>query len=244
MKNGCIGLCIIAVLFFLEVRAQSDDKKSPDDLSWDFDEGGNKDFSVGTFISDKFTPQIILDTKRIREYICDGRFQILRTRYGDMRAIDAIYLKSLKIADYDIARSLFISFMAVLEHRKVDVKMPILESLAVPLTFEEDTIFYSRIKHLPTQVYPDTPPGSTGDIDKLQHFFGSAYLAFASESPGLTRTTGNFIEWFEKYFVVGGADDPRDKRANKHGKSFGRDLLVVKTLLPSDYLTSPYDDRQ
>jgi len=74
MKNGCIGLCIIAVLFFLEVRAQSDDKKSPDDLSWDFDEGGNKDFSVGTFISDKFTPQIILDTKRIREYICDGRF--------------------------------------------------------------------------------------------------------------------------------------------------------------------------
>jgi hypothetical protein len=60
----------------------------------------------------------------------------------------------------------------------------------------------------------------------------------------LTRTTGNFIEWFEKYFVVGGADDPRDKRANKHGKSFGRDLLVVKTLLPSDYLTSPYDDRK
>jgi hypothetical protein len=235
-------LCVYSQVFVLEVYSQSDDKKSPDDLSWDFDEGENKDFSVGTFISDKFTPQIILDTKRIREYIRDGRFQILRSRCGDMRAIDAIYLKSLKIADYNIARALFLSFMAVLEHRKVDVKIPIFESLALPLTFEEDSIFSARVKNLPTQVYSDTAPGSYGDVDKLQHFFGSAYLAFASESPGFTRTTGNFIEWFEKTFIIGGADDPRDKRANKQGKSFGRDLLVVKTLLPSDYLTVPYED--
>jgi hypothetical protein len=223
---------------------KSNDEKSPNGISWDFDEVKNKDFSVGTFLTDTFTPQIILDTKRIREYIRDGRFQVLRTWCGDMRAIDAIYLKSLKIAEYNIARALFLSFMAVLEHRKVDVKMPIFKSVALPLTFEEDSIFYARIKNLPTQVYSDTPPGSNGDNDKLQHFFGSAYLAFASESPGFTRTTGDFIEWLEKKLIVGGADDPRDKRANKQGKSFGRDLLVVKTLVPSDYLTFPYEDRK
>ncbi|MGD1044536.1 MAG: hypothetical protein ABR936_04295 [Bacteroidota bacterium] len=239
-----IFLCVCPLYLCTTANAQCDDKKNTDGISWDFDEGKNKDFSVGTFISDIFTPQIILDTKHIREYIRDGRFQVLRSRCGDMRAIDAIYLKSLKIADYNIARALFLSFMAVLEHRKIDVKMPIFNSLALPLTFEEDSIFYTRIKNLPTQVYPDTPAGSNGDNDKLQHFFGSAYLAFASESPGFTRTTGDFIEWLEPKLIIGGTDDPRDKRANKQGKSFGRDLSVVKTLLPSDYLTFPYEDRK
>ena len=107
----------------------------------------------------------------------------------------------------------------------------------MPLTFEEDSMFAARVNNLPSHVYADTQAGAAGDKDKLQHFFGSAYLAFASESPGLTRTTGDFIEWLESKIVVGGADDPRDKRANRQGKSFGRDLLVVKTLLPSDYLT-------
>jgi len=240
-----IIICACPLYVCTTVNAQcNDEKKNPDGLSWDFDEGQNKGFSIGSFVSDVFTPQIIIDTKRIREYIRDGRFQILRSRCGDMRTIDAIYLKSLKIADYNIARALFLSFMAVLEHRKVDVKMPIFKSLALPLTFEEDSVFYSRIKNLPSHVYTDTPPGAIGDIDKLQHFFGSAYLAFASESPGLTGTTGNLIEWGEDKLVVGGTDDPRDKRANDQGKSFGRDLLVVKTLLPSDYLTTGHEGVQ
>ena len=234
-------LCVCPLYLCATANAQCDDKKSPDGISWDFDEEKVKGFSVGTFISDTFTPQIILDTKYVREYVCDGRFQILRSRCGDMRAIDAIYLKSLKISDYNIARALFLSFMAVLEHRKIDVKMPIFNSLALPLTFEDDSIFFTRMKNLPIHVYPDTPPGSYGDKDKLQHFFGSAYLSFASESPGLTHTTGDFIEWLEPKLIVGGTDDPRDKRANKQGKGFGRDLLVVKTLLPSDYLTFPYE---
>ena len=70
------------------------------------------DFSIGTFISNIFTPQIIIDIKTIREYVRDKRFPDLRIKCGDMRAIDAIYLKSLKIADYNIARALFLSFMA------------------------------------------------------------------------------------------------------------------------------------
>jgi hypothetical protein len=243
-KLMCLIVCLYPILFCTTANAQCNDEKSSNGLSWDFDEENAKDFSIGTFVSGIFTPQIIIDTKHIRAYIRDERFQVLRSRCGDMRAIDAIYLKSLKIADYNIARALFLSFMAVLEHRKVDVKMPIFKPVGLPLTFEADSIFYARIKNLPTQVYSDSPPGPNGDIDKLQHFFGSAYLAFASESPGLTGTTGNLIEWGEEKFVVGGTDDLRDKRANKHGKSFGRDLLVVKTLLPSDYLTSSHEDRK
>jgi hypothetical protein len=244
LKFLVLLLGFISLVFIHDARSQSDDKNNSDGLSWDFDDGETKGFSVGTFLSDKLTPQIILDTKRIREYVRDGRFQILRDRYGDMQAIDAIYLKSLKIADYNIARALFISFMAVLEHRKVDVKIPILKSIELPVSFEEDSLFSSRVKNLPHHFYPDTPPGAYGDVDKLQHFFGSAYLAFTSESPGLTRTAGNIIEWGEEKFVVGGTDDLRDKRANRQGKSFGRDLLVVKTLIPSDYLTFQKEDRK
>jgi hypothetical protein len=243
-KLACIILCVCPLYLYTTVHAQGDDKNGPNDFFWDFDQEKNKGFSIVTFVSDAFTPQIIIDTKLIRAYIRDERFQMIRSRYGDMRAIDAIYLKSLKITEYNVARALFLSFLAVLEHRKVDVKVPIFKSLEVPLSFEEDSIFYARIKNLPRRVYPDTPSDSVGDIDKLQHFFGSAYLAYTSESPGLTRTTGNIIEWGEEKFIVGGVDDPRDKRANNQGKSFGRDLLVVKTLLPSDYLTFILEGRK
>jgi hypothetical protein len=131
--------------------------------------------------------------------------------------------------------------MAILEHQNVDFKLPIVGGIRVPLTFEQDSLFKARKRNIPARVYPDSPLNEEGDKDKLQHFFASAYLAYVSESPELARQSGNFVEWGEARFVVGGADDPRDRRANKHGEAFGRDLLVVRTLLPSDYLRLPYE---
>jgi hypothetical protein len=208
-------------------------------LSWDFDEEENGGFSLGTFLSETFTPKLVLDTRKIRSYIRDPRFKELTQRCGDLRAVDGIYLKALKIADHDIARALFLSLMGTLEHQSVEFKVPLLGVLGVPLTFEEDSLFRCRKENLPAGLYPDTPP--EGDKDKLQHFFASAYLAYSSDSPEMAKQSGNFVEWGESKFIVGGTDDPRDTRANKHGEAFGRDLLVVKTLLPSDYLRLPYE---
>jgi hypothetical protein len=244
LKLAFVLTLFLCVLFLNEVRAQCNNEKYPDGLSWDFDEEKSEGFSIGTFLSDFFTPQIIIDTKNIRQYILDERFQVLRNRCGDLRAIDAIYLKSLKIAHHNIARALFLSLMAVLEHRNVDMKIPIFRSLKIPLTFEKDSIFSARIQHLPTNVYSDSVTTPEGDRDKLQHFFGSAYLSYVSEAPEFTRTAGNLIEWGEAAFIVGGTDDPRDKRANKQGEKFGQDLLVVTNLLPSDYLTFRFEDRK
>ena len=224
------------------VRAQCDGGASRDTLTWDFDEERTGGFSVGKVLEDTFTPQLILDTRKIRAYVRDPRFRALLERCGDMRTVDGIYLKALKIGDGNIGRALFLALMAVLEHRKVEFRMPIVESLNVPLTFEDDSLFHARVHNLPSRIYDDTPPGEFGDKDKLQHFFASAYLAYASEAPDLARTAGNMVEWGEARFIVGGADDPRDRRANKHGEAFGRDLLVVKSLLPSDYFTLPYKD--
>ncbi len=234
-----LTLCLVGIPAL--AGAQCDNDPSPDGLTWDFDEVESGGFSIGGFLRNAFTPQIITDTKSIRDYIRDDRFQTLRLRCGEIRAVDGIYLKALKISEYDIGRALFLSLMAVLEHQKVDIKMPVLSSVTLPMTFEEDSLFKARLLHLPSRLYPDTPP--EGDRDKLQHFFASAYLSYATDSPDLARTSGNFVEWGEARFVVGGADDPRDKRSNKQGEAFGRDLLVVKTLLPSDYLRIPTRDR-
>lgn len=237
-------LCAGLLLFVSYARAQTINDVSPDNLAWDFDTDTTEGFSVGRFLSDTFTPQIITDTRHIREYVRDRRFRLLLIQWGDMRATDAIYLKSLKIADYNIARALFLSLMAVLEHRNVDLKVPVFTSVAVPLTFEEDSLFFARVKNLPSRFFPDSQDHPEGDRDKLQHFFASAYLTYVSEAPELARTAGNLVEWGEAKFVVGGSDDPRDKRANSLGDSFGRDLLIVDTLLPSDYLTLPFEDRK
>ncbi len=207
------------------------------DLAWDFDEHESSGFSIGGFLSNTFTPRLILDTKTIRTYVRDPRFKELTQRCGDLRAVDAIYLRALKIAEYDIARALFLSLMGTLEHQDVGVKIPVLGVLNVPLTFEEDSLFHTRTMNLPSRLYSDTPP--EGDKDKLQHFFASAYLSYATQSPGFAKESGDFVEWGEARFIAGGEDDPRDKRANAQGDAFGRDLAVVKTLLPSDYLHLP-----
>ncbi len=228
---------ILILILFLSLIRSVCIAQCEGDLSWDFDEHENNGFSIGKFLSDTFTPRLILDTRSIRAYIRDARYGELTQRCGQMRAVDAIYLKTLKIAEYDIARALFLSLMGTLEHESVGVEIPVLGVVKVPLTFEEDSLFRARIANLPSRLYSDTPP--EGDKDKLQHFFASAYLSYATQSPEFAKASGDFVEWGEARFIAGGEDDPRDKRANAQGDAFGRDLAVVKTLLPSDYLHLP-----
>ena len=69
------------------------------DLSWEFDEPSDNGPSLGKMFSEAFTPQLVIDTKEIRTYIRDARFRTLTGRCGDMRAVDAIYQKALRVAD-------------------------------------------------------------------------------------------------------------------------------------------------
>jgi hypothetical protein len=218
--------------------AQCDGKPGPDGLSWDFDEAEKESFSIIRFLGNVVTPDLVKDTRRIRTYVRDERFARLMKLCGEMRAIDAIYIKALKIAEHSVGRALFLALVATLEHRDVDLKIPIIGSVGLPLTFEEDSTFDARMNNLPSKLYADSP--AEGDRDKLQHFFGSAYIAYASESREFARTSGDLVEWGEAKFVVGGVDDDRDRRANSQGERFGHDLLTVKNLLPSDYFNLPY----
>jgi len=165
------------------------------DLSWNFDEAEKDGFSLGAMFSNAVTPQIVIDTKEVRAYIRDARFRELTRRCGDLRAVDGIYQKSLRVAEYKVGRGLLIAMMAVLEHQQIHVRMPIVKSVQLPLSFEDDTLFSQRLRSLPKSLYSDSPNSDHGDKDKLQHFFASAYLAYASESTDIARGAGNVVEW-------------------------------------------------
>lgn len=236
MIASLLWLMIIAA----SASAQCNGDSATGGLTWEF-EPEEESFSIGGFLGSIFTPQLVKDTRRIRRYVRDPRFAALLELCGDWRAVDGIYLKALRIAEYSVGRALFLSMMATIEHQKIDIDMPVVGDVGLPLTFEPDSLFAARLRNLPGKIYADSPPFPAGDRDKLQHFFGSAYLAYASESPEVARSTGNVIEWGEARFVVGGADDPRDRRANLQGETFGHDLLYVSNLLPSDYLKLPVE---
>lgn len=229
----------VIVISPMPARAQCDGQAGPDGLTWEFDNEDSGSFSIAGFFGNALTPQLIRDTREIRRYVRDQRFAELLRRCGDLRAVDGIYQKALRVAEFNIARALFLSMMACLEHQNVQVEVPIVGIVGLPLTFEEDSLFLARKANLPSRFYDDSPGSGHGDRDKLQHFFGSAYISYVSGSPELARATGNAIEWGEAKMVVGGADDPRDRRANKQGETFGHDLLYVNSLLPSDYLALP-----
>jgi len=237
------GWMVVAMAMLMSLSwsaaAQCDGRPGPDGLTWEFDEGESESRSILGILGDALTPQLVKDTRMMRAYVRDPRFAELRRRCGDLRAVDGIFQKALRVAEFSIGRALFLAMMASLEHQMVHVDVPLAGAVGLPLTFEEDSLFQERVRNLPARLYEDSPDDGHGDRDKLQHFFGSAYLAYASGSAEFARATGNFVEWGEARMIVGGVDDARDKRANKQGETFGHDLLYVKTLLPSDYLTLP-----
>lgn len=230
-----IGILLIGVAKSNSAIAQhsiDEGKKKP---IWNFNSDKKEKISIASIVEEIFVPQFIIDAGRIRNYVKDERFQLIRKWCGDKLAVDAIFLKSLKITEYNINRALFISLLAVLDHKSIAIKMPFRAVVNLPLTFESDSNFKFRLNHLPKKIYFDSPDNLFGDRDKIQHFFGSAYVSYIFESPELATAFGNGLEWLEERIVVDGKNDARDKRANKQGAVFGDDLLFDKCLLPSKY---------
>lgn len=230
---------VLGILLVSSAAGQNRPDTARGELSWDF-AVHEPDASVGDLVEGLLTPQAVLDARRIRAYVRDPRFEQMRLLEGDIRAADAIYLRALEIGQYDIARALLLALLATLEHRNLPLRMPLAGIVSLPLTFEGEDNFRARVLNLPRMVYPDSPAGGNGDRDKLQHFFGSASVAYSTESSDMAQTTGDLVEWGESSIVEGGVDDPRDRRANAQGGMFGHDLVYLKTMLPSDYLRLPF----
>lgn len=192
---------------------------------------------IVSFFAPLFLPKLLQDGVRLKEYIVSEEFAAFKERYGDRYAVDAIFDEAMRLSWNNIHEALIISCAATMDHRKFGVKLPLLGPLLwVPLSSEFEDEFRLRVHALPRKLYPDTPPGDAGDRDKLQHFFGSAFLSYTFASRSISERIGEFIEWGEEAFVVDGALDERDFRANRQGQEFGLRLLDDEEVLPSSFL--------
>ncbi len=186
------------------------------------------------FLYTYFPPFFIQNTLELKEFIRSNTFKKLREVYGDLHAVDAIFIRSMALTKENTAISLFLATVACFDHRLVGLKIPVF-SLFFPLTNESDDEFIRRVDNLPNRLYEDTPPSMGGDRDKLQHFFGSAFISYIFESSQSAERVAQFIEYGEDAIIVEGAYDHRDLRANCQGGKFGLALLQNNHRLPSEF---------
>ena len=186
------------------------------------------------FDTAELLPRAFRDQVGLKRWLRDPRFYDLRKQHGDSLAIDALFDRAMLLADGDPGEALYLCLFSVMDHRIIRIRVPLIGSVPVPLTLESDSLFKRRYTNLPKQVLRDGV--RTPDKDKLQHFFGSAWLTYISHSPRLVQWIGDLLELGEDRFVVGGTNDPRDKKANELGRMFGSLLLKETTALPSDVL--------
>ena len=171
----------------------------------------------------------------LKEFIRSRTFRTIRERFGDVRGVDAIFVRAMRMTNNNTAMALLMSTIACFDHSVVGIKVPVL-SIYLPLTSEPENEFERRVRQLPSRLYPDTPDNTAGDRDKLQHFLGSAFLAFVFESGDAAMNFGEFVEQEEEAFIVGGINDNRDLRADRQGQRFGIALLDDNHRLPSEFL--------
>ena len=142
-----------------------------------------------------FLPAVFRDESALKRYIRDPRFLQLRAECGDTMAVDLIFEHAMDIADGTVSHALLIAALATFDHFRLGVKIPLLGTLYIPLTIVETEQGYSqRFSHLPRHVLPDSIGQRKRDRDKLQHFFGSAYLTYIFDSKSIARAIGDFIE--------------------------------------------------
>jgi hypothetical protein len=191
-----------------------------------------------SFLLTYFPSELIGNGIELKSYVRSIRFRAIRRRFGDLRAVDALYIRALRLTHGNSGMALLYCTLATMDHRIVGIKNPFIKAFA-PLTSESQEEFLQRVDNLPAHFYSDSPRHRSGDRDKLQHFFGSAFIAKAFESRGAAERVGLFVEWGEDAFILDGALDERDMRANRQGREFGLALIGVESLqsvLPSYFL--------
>ncbi|MGB9773884.1 MAG: hypothetical protein ACP5JH_02575 [Bacteroidota bacterium] len=193
-------------------------------------------FSILRAVREIALPSFLVDALELQAMIRDERFKTVRALVTDRELVDLLYWQAVIMSDCDIRRGLLLTTLAVMDHWKLGVRAPLVGVFWLPLSLETNEEFRLRVSHLPKRLFSDTPSDSLGDRDKLQHFFGSAYLTYGPGGREFADIAGEFVEWGESIFVVGGVNDPRDVAANRRGQAFAKRLLEDPEARPSSFL--------
>ncbi len=173
----------------------------------------------------------------ISEYIASRSFLTLKKEIGDLKTVDSIFIQSCNHSNKDFSEALLALTFATVPYKEVPIQMPLLKVIVnYPLISASDSIFLLKNENLPRYIFFDSPADNYGDKDKLAHFFGSAYISYASNIFDLGDPIGYFVEVFEESFKVQSAVDERDLITNKLGNTFGKLLKRNKNILPSQII--------
>jgi hypothetical protein len=195
--------------------------------------------AVLTFLSPLLFPKVLQDCFQLKEYVRSEELASERTAHGDLYAVDCVFDRAMRLCWNNVYEALLVSAFALMDHERFGVRLPLIGTILwFPLTSEFAGEFRARLDALPSRLYADTPPVQEGDRDKLQHFFGSAFLTAITESEEEADRFGLFVEWGEELFIVGGVSDERDVRANRQGERFGMSLLSDPDTRPSPFFNA------
>lgn len=226
--SGAVRRIIACLVICLSAAVSQEQADSP--AQWNFEPAS--ECSLLRYLA----PNNVRTTALLQDFIRDTMFLHLRMKFGDAAAIDAIYRQALYLTEDDQGEALLIATGGVVEHFRLGIRIPIFGVLTLPMTLESVGQFRMRYRNLPSRVFPDSADTVSNDKDKLQHFFGSAYLAFSEGGDNIAEHIGDWIERGEESFIVGGRDDVRDRWANALGREFGLLLMDNPFAVPSDVL--------
>jgi hypothetical protein len=173
----------------------------------------------------------------LSDFIASDYFVELRETNSDLALVDSIYLRAIVYTEKDYSEALLALTFATVPYKKVPIIIPIIkEVIYYPLIAPDDSIFNLKNINLPRYLFYDSPKTSYGDVDKLAHFFGNAFIGYYENIFDLSSLIGYFVESFEESFKVQSRVDYRDLDVNWYGDQFGKLLNENEEILPSQIM--------
>jgi hypothetical protein len=173
----------------------------------------------------------------LSSYIASDYFVELKETNSDLALVDSIYLRAIAFTGMDYSEALLALTFATIPYKKVPILIPIIkEVIYYPLTAADDSTFKLKNENLPRYLFYDSPKTNYGDVDKLAHFFGNAFIGYSENIFDLSSLIGYFVESFEESFKVQSKVDYRDLDVNWYGDLFGKLLNENEELLPSQIM--------
>lgn len=195
------------------------------------------DYSAFESMITLFPPFLFQNISEMKSFVRSDEFSEFKNQNGDLAAVDEIFHHAYKITRGNTSIALLLCTSATLDHYTLSIRVPIL-NIYIPLSDETKEEFQRRVDNLPAQIYPNSPKTKHGDRDKLQHFFGSAFLMYTFESQDVAQSYSEFVEKFEDRYIKDGNYDLLDMKANEDGQRFGLALSKNQKTKPSDILSS------
>jgi hypothetical protein len=191
------------------------------------------------FVSSIFPQQSKLSraVNYLSDFIASDYFIELKETNSDLALVDSIYLRAITFTEKDYSEALLALTFATIPYKKVPILIPVIkEIIYYPLTAADDSTFKLKNKNLPRYLFYDSPKTDFGDVDKLAHFFGNAFIGYSENIFDLSSLIGYFVESFEESFKVQSKVDYRDLDVNWYGDQFGKLLKENEELLPSQIM--------